>query len=277
MQKPESTTQPLHPSELREIDIDKITINPFQPRRLFSQAELEELAASILSVGLIQPPVVRPIENGNKYELVSGERRLRASQLAGLKKISVIIRDIDTSHSARAALVENIQRVDLNPIEVALAIRALIDNFGLRQDDVAQQIGKKRSTVANYLRLLALSKHIQESISRGALTIGHAKLILSLEGSEQQALLHDIILRDHLTVRETEEKVQKMTEKAKKSPLTYENRDFHLEQLAEKIQHKLGTKVTIQGQGKRGRITIAYYNFDDLDRLLMLFQVTSTL
>lgn len=275
MQKPESSAQPLHHSELREIDIDKITINPFQPRRFFSQVELEELAASILSVGLLQPPVVRPAENGNAYELVSGERRLRASQLAGLKKIFVVVRDIDTSLSARAALVENIQRVDLNPIEIALAIRALIDNFGLRQEDVAQKIGKKRSTVANYLRLLSLSKHIQESISKGALTIGHAKLILSLEGSEQQTLLHDIILRDHLTVRETEERVQKMTEKSKKSHLTYETRDFYLEQLAEKMQHKLGTKVTIQGQGKQGRITIAYYNFDDLDRLLTLLQVNS--
>ncbi|MFA6018537.1 MAG: ParB/RepB/Spo0J family partition protein [Patescibacteria group bacterium] len=260
--------------ELREVEITKISINPSQPRRVFSQEEIEELAASIVAVGLIQPPIVRLKDNAdNEYELIAGERRWRASHLAGLKKIFVVVRDINASFSAQAALIENIQRVDLNPIEVALALRDLIDNFGLRQDDVAQRIGKKRSTVANYLRLLALPKHIQDSISQNTITMGHAKLILSLEGLELQALLHEMILRDDLTVRETEEAVTRLTEKSKTRKLSYKTRDFHLEQLAEKMQQKLGTKVSIQGQGKRGRITIGYYSFDDLDRVLALFGI----
>ena len=259
--------------ELREVEITKISINPSQPRRIFAQEEIEELAASIVAVGLIQPPIVRLKENSDEYELIAGERRWRASQLAGLKKICVVVRDINASFSAQAALIENIQRVDLNPIEVALALRDLIDNFGLRQDDVALRIGKKRSTVANYLRLLALPKHIQESISQNIITMGHAKLILSLEGLELQSLLHEMILRDDLTVRETEQAVARLAEKSKKRKLSYKTRDFYLEQLAEKMQHKLGTKVSIQGQGKRGRITIGYYSFDDLDRILALFGI----
>ena len=260
--------------ELREVDVAKISINPSQPRRVFSQEEIEELAASIVAVGLIQPPIVRLKDNvEDEYELIAGERRWRASQLAGLKKIFVVVRDINASFSAQAALIENIQRVDLNPIEVALALRDLIDNFGLRQDEVALRIGKKRSTVANYLRLLALPKHIQDSISQNIITMGHAKLILSLESLELQGLLHEMILRDDLTVRETEEAVTRLTEKSKIRKLSYKTRDFHLEQLAEKMQQKLGTKVSIQGQGKRGRITIGYYNYDDLDRVLALFGI----
>lgn len=258
---------------LREVEIAKISFNPSQPRRLFSQTELEELAASILAVGLIQPPIVRCKENKDEYELIAGERRLRASQLAGLQKIFVVVRDVNSSFSAQAALIENIQRVDLNPIEIATALRDLIDNFGLRQDDVAQRIGKKRSTVANYLRLLSLPKNIQQSLSKNMLTMGHAKLILSLEGSELQNLLHEMILRDNLTVRETEETVIRLTEKSKMRTLTYKTRDFYLEQLAEKMQQKLGTKVSIQGQGKRGRVTICYYSLDDLDRVLALLDI----
>lgn len=256
--------------ELREVQIERISINPFQPRRIFSQTELEELAASIKTVGLIQPPVVRPKPNGEDYELISGERRLRASQLAGLTKIPVIVRFTNASTSAQAALIENIQRVDLNPIEIAKALRSLMENFEFRQDDLALRLGKKRSTVANYVRLLALPKNIQDSVSRGTISMGHAKSILSLEGFEKQTLLHELILRDDLTVRETEEAALRIAEKAKKQALKYVTRDFHLEQLAEKMQQKLGTKVNILGKGKRGRIMIDYYNLDDLDRLITI-------
>ena len=259
--------------ELLEVEVRKISINPFQPRRFFSQTELEELADSIKAVGLIQPPVVRPKLNSEEYELISGERRLRASQLAGLTKIPVVVRHSSASISAQAALIENIQRVDLNPLEIAKALRSLIENFEFRQDDLALRIGKKRSTVANYLRLLSLPKNIQESVTKGTISMGHAKSILSLEGFEKQNLLHELILRDDLTVRETEETALRIAEKSKKKMLTYVTRDFYLEQLAEKMQQKLGTKVTIQGKGKRGRISIDYYNLDDLDRLIALLTV----
>lgn len=260
--------------EIKEIDIEKITINPFQPRRHFSSTELEELAASIVSVGLIHPPTVRPIENGERFEIISGERRYRASKLAGLTKIPVIVRQVSNTLSAQAALIENIQRVDLNPIEIAKALRSLIEQFDFNQDDLSQRVGKKRSTVANYLRLLSLPKSIQESVSSDLISMGHAKAILSLEGFEKQNLLYEIVLRDGLNVRETEDAALRISEKAKKKNLVYVTRDFYLEQIAEKIQARLGTKVTIQGKGKRGRISINYYNLDDLDRLLAIFGVS---
>jgi ParB family chromosome partitioning protein len=258
--------------DLREIEIEKIQVNPFQPRKSFSRNELEELAESIKAVGVIHPPVVRPLEN-DTYELVSGERRFRASQLAGLTKIPVVIRSSSNAISAQAALIENIQRVDLNPIEISKALKLLSFEFGLNQDDLAKRVGKKRSTIANYLRLLTLPKGIQESVSNDLISMGHAKAILSLENFEKQNLLHELILRDELSVRETEAAAIRISEKAKKQKLIYVPRDFYLEQLAERIQKKLGTKVFIQGKGKKGRISIDYYNLDDLDRLLQLFGI----
>ena len=164
------------------------------------------------------------------------------------------------------------QRVDLNSLEVAKALRSLVEQFGYQQDDLAVRIGKKRSTVANYLRLLTLPKNIQDGISSEAITMGHAKAILALDGFEKQMLLYEMVVRDDLSVRETEEAALRIAQKAKKKMLTYANRDFYLEQIAERIQQKLGTKVQIQGSGKRGRISIDYYSLDDLDRLIHLFE-----
>ncbi|MEC7839245.1 MAG: ParB/RepB/Spo0J family partition protein [Chlamydiota bacterium] len=258
---------------IKEVLIEKISVNPHQPRRHFSDGELDELADSIKEVGLIHPPLVRPLEEEGHYELISGERRYRASQRAGLKSIPVIIRESSDSLSAQQALVENIQRVDLNPLEIAKALKSLLDEFNLSQDELAQRIGKKRSTVANYLRLLSLPRAIQESISSAKISMGHAKAILSLSGFEKQALLHDLILRDDLNVREAEQAAQRIHKKSKKKTLVYTNRDFYLEQLSEKIQHRLGTKVNIAGKGKKGRISIDYYSLDDLDRLLAIFGI----
>lgn len=257
--------------EIKEIPLELIVVNPYQPRRHFSKDELEELAQSILTVGLIHPPVARPLENGT-YELVSGERRFRASQLAGLKTMQILVRDSSHSVSAQAALIENIQRVDLNPIEVAKALKSLIEQFGFVQDELALRIGKKRSTVANYLRLLGLPKNIQDSVSSDTITMGHAKAILALDGFEKQNLLYEIIVRDDLNVREAEEAALRISQKAKRQNLAYANRDFFLEQIAERIQQRLGTKVSIQGKGKKGRISIDYYNLDDLDRLIAIFE-----
>lgn len=257
--------------EVKEVALELIVVNPYQPRRHFSQEELEELSQSIQAVGLIHPPVVRPKEDGT-FELVSGERRFRASQLAGMKTMQVLVRDSSHSVSAQAALIENIQRVDLNPIEVAKALRSLIEQFGFVQDELALQIGKKRSTVANYLRLLGLPKNIQDSVSSDTITMGHAKAILALEGFEKQNLLYELIVRDDLNVREAEEAALRISQKAKRQNLAYANRDFYLEQIAERIQQKLGTKVAIQGKGKKGRISIDYYSLDDLDRLIAIFE-----
>jgi ParB family chromosome partitioning protein len=255
-----------------EVEISRITVNRYQPRRQFSQEELQELAQSIKTVGIIHPPLVRPSEEGN-YELVSGERRLRAAELAGLKKIPVVVRQSSHPISAQAALIENLQRVDLNPIEIALAFQRLMKEFNLGQEELAQRMGKKRSTLANYIRLLSLPQAIQDSVSKGFISMGHAKVILSLVGEERQTLLHELILRDDLTVRAAEKSAEKISEKVtKKAPLYVEN-DFLLNQLAEKMQHRLGTKVVIQGMGKKGRISIDYYSYDDLDRLLAILGV----
>jgi ParB family chromosome partitioning protein len=261
--------------EIKEVDLENIFVNPYQPRRHFLQSELEGLAESIQQVGLIHPPLVRPLENPNHYELVSGERRFRAAKLAGLKKIHVVVRSSSESLSAEQALVENIQRVDLNPMEISKALHSLMKDFSLSQDALAVRIGKKRSTVANYLRLLSLPKNIQDSINSDLISMGHAKAILSLSDSEKQNLLFELILRDDLSVREAEKAAHRIEEKAKKRTLVYSNRDFYLEQLAGKIQERLGTKVNIEGKGKKGRISIDYYSLDDLDRLLTLFGVNS--
>lgn len=261
--------------EVREVPIDKIFVNPYQPRRHFSQQNLEELAQSIQSVGLIHPPLVRPREDGT-YEIVSGERRFRAAQLTGMRAIPVLVREGTNELSAQAALIENVQRVDLNPIEVAKALQSLVEQFGYQQDDLAARIGKKRSTVANYLRLLTLPKNIQDGVSSDIITMGHAKAILALDGFEKQTLLYELIIRDDLSVREAEEAAVRIAQKAKKKMLVYANRDFYLDQIAERLQRSLGTKVQIQGSGKKGRISIDYYSLDDLDRLIHLLQAESS-
>lgn len=258
-------------TQIKEVRIDQIVVNPYQPRRHFAVEELEELATSIQMVGLIHPPVVRPKEDNQTFELISGERRFRAAQLAGLKKIHVLIRASSNYASAQAALIENIQRVDLNPIEIAKALKSLVEEFNLQQEELATRIGKKRSTVANYLRLLNLPKNIQDSVMQGVTSMGHAKAILSVEGFDKQTLLHELVLRDNLTVRETEEAALKISKKLKKPlPKRDSPRDFHLDEIADIMQKKMGTKVMIYSKGKKGQICIDYYSFDDLDRILSL-------
>lgn len=259
-------------AELIEIEIKNIRVNPYQPRKVFLDDELHELAQSIQQVGIIHPPVVRAIGD-HQYELISGERRFRAAQLAGLQAMAVIVKNRNDQMSAEAALIENVQRVDLNPLEIAKALKALMDEFGYGQEQVALKIGKKRSTIANYLRLLTLPLSIQMSINSHQITMGHAKAILSLDDEEKQRLLHELILRDDLTVREAEEASQRISLKAQKKELVYENRDFYIEDLAEKIQRRLGTKVHIQPKGKKGKVTIDYYSLDDLDRLLEILGI----
>jgi ParB family chromosome partitioning protein len=259
--------------ELLELALDKITVNPYQPRRNFKKEELEELAQSIKSVGLIHPPLVRYLSDEDRYELISGERRFRASQLAGKVKIPVFVRHSTDNISAQAALIENIQRVDLNPLEIAKALKRLTDNFGYSQDQLALKIGKKRSTVANYLRLLSLPTNIQNSLSSALITMGHAKAILALEDANKQSLLHELILRDDLSVREAEQAATRIGEKAKRKQLNFVERDFYIEQLAEKIQRQVGTKAILHHKGKKGYLSLYYYNLDDLDRLLSLLGV----
>jgi ParB family chromosome partitioning protein len=253
---------------LIEIPCEMIEVSPYQPRRHFARGELEELAQSIRAVGLIHPPVVRYLAETEKYELVSGERRLRAAELAGMRQIPVVVRQSSSMDAAQAALIENIQRVDLNPVEIAKALKALLEQFAWTQEELAKRIGKKRSTVANYLRLLTLPKAIQDTLVNGEITMGHAKAILSLVGFEKQMLLHETVRRQDLTVRQAEEEATRLNERVKKPSTLISERDCFLEELSMKLQQLLGTKVAFTGNGKQGRISIDYYSLDDLDRLL---------
>lgn len=261
--------------EIIELKLDQIYVNPYQPRKHFSRDELEELAQSIHTVGLIQPPTVRPKEGEEeKYELISGERRFRAAEIAGLDRITVIVTHNNRDYSAEASLVENIQRVDLNPLEISRALRRMIIEFGYQQDELADRVGKKRSTVANYLRLLSLPRQIQESLSLRKISMGHAKAILSVEGFERQLNIHDQIIEDELSVREAEQLAQRGDKIPNRRLEKVSTRDCYLESLQEKIQQRLGTKVLVQGRGKKGKISIDYYSLDDLDRILELLGVS---
>lgn len=259
-----------------EIDWDTIRVSPFQPRRTFSEEELNELADSIRTVGLIHPPVVRPIQAGAKvlyYELIAGERRWRAAQKAGLTKLKVLVRHSTDEHAARSTLIENVQRVNLDPIELAQAFKKLIDVFRMTQEEVAEKVGKKRSTVANYLRLLALPENIKQSVSSGEISMGHAKAILSLEQPALRTALSERIVTQQLNVRDTEKECRKL-QRQKKPVSTQPTADIHLEEIEERLQTHLGTKVHIEPSKTGGKITLNYYSNDDLERLLTCIGLT---
>lgn len=251
-----------------QIPIDSIQISPFQPRREFREEELNELADSLKSVGLIQPPVVRAIGSQDRilyYELIAGERRWRAAKKAGFTQLEVIVRNYDDAHAAESTLIENIQRVDLSPIETALAYKRLIDVFGLTQEAVAERVGKKRSTIANYLRLLSLPDETQKSLATGELTMGHAKALLAERDPGKQEVLRKQICEGSLTVREAE---RASRQKQDDQPEVLE--------LEEQLTHVLQRRVKINHlTNHSGQIVIHYQDLEDLDGLLETLQVGS--
>lgn len=253
-----------------EVNIESIRVSPFQPRRVFAPSDLDELVSSLKSVGLIHPPVVREIRRGDKvlyYELIAGERRWRALQLAGYKTIPVILKQVITDNvAAEATLIENIQRVNLNPLEMAEAFKKLISVFGLTQDKVAARVGKKRSTVANYLRLLSLSTSIREEISSGGLSLGHAKVILSLDNPQLREILSKRIVKGKLAVREAEllaKQLQNGGSLPEKMP-TYSG-DYT--ELQERLSISSGYKVTVRSRGKRREVAFLVQNDEELQQL----------
>lgn len=259
--------------EIRVVDLERIRVSPFQPRKSFISQEIEELAESIQTVGLIHPPTVRALED-NFFELLSGERRLRASRLAGLKEIPVYVREAGHDQSAHAALIENIQRVDLNPLEIASALKRLLEEFHCTQEELAHKIGKKRSTVANYLRLLTLPEVIQKALKEERLTMGHAKAILSVEQIDQRMNLFEWIIRQSLSVRSAEEAARRLA--SKPAPVKEEAKipsqgDLFLADLERRLSEKLSTRVTITENSGKGTLSLHFYSLDDLDRLLECF------
>jgi len=247
-----------------EVDIDLISPNPYQPRDNFDETKIEELARSIRANGVIQPLLVRPIKGG--YQLIAGERRWRAAQLAGLLKVPVVIREVPDDKLLELSLIENIQREELNPIEEAKAYQLLVDQFGLTQEEIANRVGKDRSSVANYLRLLKLPPEVQSELTRGRVTMGHARALLGLEEKELQlALLTEIIKRDY-SVRETERAVKRLKRGGKRKRESIF--DPFIAEIEERLSRTLATKVEVRKEGTKGRIVVHFYSREELDRIL---------
>ncbi len=250
--------------EAEKIDINKIYANPNQPRRNFDKESLNELADSIRLHGLIQPIIVNETADG--YMIIAGERRFRAAKICGLKEINAIVKQYTEKQVAEIAIIENLQREDLNPVEVSRGIKRLMDEYGLTQEKVAERIGKSRSAVANSLRILTLYPEVLDLVEKGKISFGHAKILASITDYTTQILLAKKIAKDKLTVRELEKEVDSIlgNKKPKKTPKlpSEELQDFIAE-----LQRALGTKVTCIGNDKKGRIYIDYYSQDDLDRI----------
>ena len=246
-----------------DIDIDLLRPNRFQPRTAMDDARIDDLARSIKSNGLIQTIVVRKAEDG--YEIVAGERRWRASQRAGLRKVPVVVRDIPEERMLAAALIENIQREDLNPLEEAQAYRRLADDYQLTQEQIADAVGKDRSSVANYLRLLKLPAEVRANVGSGALSMGHARALLSLTDEAAQLRVSRDIVARNLSVRETESIVKKplRSDVPREAP----QKDVHTRTAEDKLRFTLGTRVRIVRKGTGGRIEITFQSEAELDRL----------
>ena len=251
-----------------ELAVDSVLPNPDQPRMTFDELEIKGLAASIQAVGLLQPIIVR--RTGDNYYVVAGERRLRAVKHAGMKKIRAIVIEADEVKNLTLALIENIQRTNLNPIEEAEAYKVLINRFSLKQQDIAAQVGKDRATIANTLRLLQLPSEIQESLSSGDISTGHAKVLLSVSGSRQMELFREI-LNKAVSVRALEQLVQE-SEKKQKPGKKKPGKDAHIRKVEEELVSIFGTKVEIKHASGRGKIEISYYSLDDFDRILDLIK-----
>jgi ParB family chromosome partitioning protein len=254
-----------------EIDLDRLTPNPQQPRSVFDEASLENLAQSIRSNGIIQPILARPARTRTgagdiRFEIIAGERRWRAAQRAGLLKVPVIVRDVSDDRLLEVALVENIQRDDLNPIEEASAYRRLADELHLTQDAIAAAVGKDRSSVANTLRLLRLPGEVRNLVSDGSLSMGHARALLALESpAAQRQLARDIVARG-LSVRETEALAKRQGEPAAAAK-PERKKDPNTRSAEEKLRLSLGTHVEIVRKGKGGRIEITFTNEGELNRI----------
>ena len=249
------------------IAIDRIMAGRHQPRRQFDNQKLEELAQSIRSHGIIQPIVIKPVGEA-RYEIIAGERRWRASKMAGLQEIPAIIKDLDSGAVAEVALIENLQREDLNPLEEAEAYRALVEEYGLTQEEIARRVGKSRPVIANALRLLQLPGEVQAMLRDNEITAGHARAILSLKGQEEQLQLARLIQEKQLTVREAEELVQKELSTRQKL-VKSGKQNWEWQELEERLQQVFTTRVRIKTGKKGSRIEIYYFSDEDLERILV--------
>ncbi len=250
--------------DVEKIDINKIYANPNQPRKTFDKESLSELAESIKIHGLIQPIIVNRMPDG--YMIIAGERRFRACKLCGLTEVDAVVKDYTGKQVAEIAIIENLQREDLNPVEVARGIKKLMDEYGLTQEKVAERIGKSRSAVANSMRILSLYPEVLDLVEKGKVSFGHAKILVSISDYATQMMLAKKIAKDKLTVRDLEKEVEAILGNKKQKKVTKLQSD-ELQDFVSELQRKLGTKVSVIGNDKKGRIYIDYYSRDDLDRI----------
>ncbi|HRZ95179.1 MAG TPA: ParB/RepB/Spo0J family partition protein [Candidatus Moranbacteria bacterium] len=250
-------------NEIREVEMIKIVPNPHQPRLSFNDEKLEELAGSIKEHGIIQPITVT--KNNGNFEIVTGERRFQAAKMAGLKTVPVIVRDANEKQKLELAITENVQRHDLDAIEEAKAYKKLIEEFEMNQEEVAKKIGISRSAVANKIRLLGLPVEIQKALIAGDITEGHCKLLLAISNPERQKAFYEMILKNKLTVKQTETKTKEFSVKTHKRTLHI---DPEIKQIEDELSQKLGTKVKLTKSGGGGRIIVEYYSQEELNNIL---------
>ena len=249
------------------VPILKVEPNPNQPRRQFDDDSLQELADSVKQYGILQPLIVK--KHDKFYEIIAGERRWRAAKLAGLKEVPVLIRDYAENEIVEIALIENIQREDLNPIEEALAYKRLMEEFSLKQDQVAAKVSKSRAAITNSLRLLKLDQRVQNLLSEEMITTGHARALLAIEDPDQQYETAMKVFDEKLSIREIEKLVKQMSKKKKETPKE-ENKvqEFLFANIEESLKQALGSKVNIKNRNNKGKIEIEYYSKEELDRLV---------
>lgn len=255
--------------KVHQVELGSVVPSPLQPRKEFARDALDELVGSIRQHGIIQPLVVREV--GGRHELIAGERRWRAAQEAGLTQVPIIIRTATDLEVLELSLIENLQRADLNPIEEAQAYARLAGEFGMRQEDIAQKVGRSRAAVANSMRLLDLHEQVQSWLTQGLISVGHAKVLLALKEPEEQRAVAETILRRSATVRATERLVARQlgnTHPRRRRPAATTVSSATIDDLQGRLQEHLGTRVTLHHGDKRGRIEIEYYGNDDLQRIL---------
>ena len=251
------------------VQSDQIKPNPFQPREDFAEQGIQELAQSIKEKGVIQPLLVR--RKGDYFELIAGERRLRAANLLGIKELPIIVKDVQDQDSLELALIENVQRQDLNPIEQAHAYRYLIDKFQVTQEKISEVLGKARVSITNILRLLNLPQEIQEEIKKGRISFAHGRALLELEDTNQQRRLAQEVISKDLSVRELENLIKMQRPRAKRR-IGQAERDPYVRVLEEELQHILATRVRVSKRKKRGHILIEFYSDEDLERIINIMR-----
>jgi len=255
---------------VQEVKLKDLRPNPYQPRKIFQPQAIEELKASIQEHGILQPIIVRKSIKG--YEIVVGERRYRAAKAADLKTVPVVVRELDEKQMMELAVLENLQREDLTPIEEAAAYQMLMEKLGLTQEELAKRLGKSRPHIANHIRLLGLSQPVQELISDGKLTMGHGRALLGLKNKKGLTQLVNRVMKDSLNVRQLEKLVQELNDDVSRETKKKERKDVFIEEQETRLRERFGTTVTIKQSKKKGKIELEFFSKEDLERILDLLQ-----